>query len=674
MRRWSIRSLIGAEPGRAAAASRRRSLIAQADTARDRRQFDEAARLYRQVTELAPDNIGMQVQYGHALKEAGRYADAEAAYRGARDARPDDSDIALQLGHFYKLLDRLDDAEQSYKAALSLRPDWSEAGRELEAIARHRALWSGEPRPTRTQLVIARLAPMGLRPAALPEPPSLHIHRLGMWEDFGGERHRTLRGIAALRGYFVAASPIEELRVSLGEIRLYTGAVATNIALKPNSGNGADAFKAVFNVWIDCSELPRRPGTIVLRFVDQGGVIHTHSAAVVVIDPLDEAAYPDSDAAVSLDAADGRSIEDRIRARPSMVREARRSAFPAGLQSVLVMRTDQLGDMVASIPALKRLRALAPLARIVGLVTSANIDFAKTLDLFDELIEVDFPDVPGERRRVMPIEAQRRLRGRLQPYAFDVAIDLAPSHVSRELLLLSGARFLHGFGGGGDWPWLDGRLEFNTPDPIDERDTAPHSTKMLALVEALGTLVRPLGETMRRPDLHRSVLEAYDIGSQARFAVLHLGARLTFSRWPHFAALAARLLRETDLIVVVMDPDQQGKALPAELVAHPRIRLLTERLPFDHLDAFLSYAAVMIGNDSGPKHLASLRGTPTITLFTARIHWGEWGQENTGVIISRRVPCAGCAIFHDLDECGKDFACIRGISVDEVLRSAMRYI
>jgi hypothetical protein len=39
-----------------------------------------------------------------------------------------------------------------------------------------------------------------------------------------------------------------------------------------------------------------------------------------------------------------------------------------------------------------------------------------------------------------------------------------------------------------------------------------------------------------------------------------------------------------------------------------------------------------------------------------RNNWSEWGQENTGNIVSRRVPCGGCSIHHDEEECGKNFA------------------
>jgi ADP-heptose:LPS heptosyltransferase len=111
--------------------------------------------------------------------------------------------------------------------------------------------------------------------------------------------------------------------------------------------------------------------------------------------------------------------------------------------------------------------------------------------------------------------------------------------------------------------------------------------------------------------------------------------------------------------------------LAPDLLDSGRFQLLDRHLPFDDLDALLSFCTVFVGNDSGPKHLAALRGVKVVSLHSARINWNEMGQEISGIIISRKVPCAGCGIDYDEDECGKDFACITKISPEEVFTSVM---
>ena len=246
--------------------------------------------------------------------------------------------------------------------------------------------------------------------------------------------------------------------------------------------------------------------------------------------------------------------------------------------------------------------------------------------------------------------------------------------MSRDLLLLSGAKFLYGTGGE-DWPWLSSDFLFHTRDRWTRHDMTPHSTKVLALVETLGTLLKTSAPIVRRDDLDREILEPLGIGPDDRFAVLHAGARIGFSRWPFYPQLAQLILAQTDLKVVMMSENPSYRqSLPPELLRNDRFLFFDKRLAFDQFDGFLSFATVMVANDSGPKHLASLRGTNVVTIFSARINWTEWGQENVGVIISRRIPCAGCAILHHADECGKDFACVTDIRLQEVYDAMMVYV
>lgn len=65
----------------------------QADQARDRQDWTQAARLYGKGLQLDPDNFPMWVQYGHCLKQEGRFAKAEAAYGRAIDLCPEDADF-----------------------------------------------------------------------------------------------------------------------------------------------------------------------------------------------------------------------------------------------------------------------------------------------------------------------------------------------------------------------------------------------------------------------------------------------------------------------------------------------------------------------------------------------------------------------------------------------------
>jgi hypothetical protein len=55
------------------------------------------------------------------------------------------------------------------------------------------------------------------------------------------------------------------------------------------------------------------------------------------------------------------------------------------------------------------------------------------------------------------------------------------------------------------------------------------------------------------------------------------------------------------------------------------------------------------------------------------VPWREWGQDDSGFIVTRRAPCYGCGI-EDIADCGKGLPCLVDITVDEVFGAVRRAI
>jgi ADP-heptose:LPS heptosyltransferase len=191
--------------------------------------------------------------------------------------------------------------------------------------------------------------------------------------------------------------------------------------------------------------------------------------------------------------------------------------------------------------------------------------------------------------------------------------------------------------------------------------------KMLALVEALGALYRPAMKARPIIETERSLLSRFGLDATDRYIVLHTGARLPYTRWHGFGVLAGLLLEHTNLKIIVFSEPGAAASLPRS----SRLHVIEGMTSFSEFDAVIAFCTIFIGNDSGPKHLAALRGAMVISLHMARLNWSEWGQEGHGVIISRCTPCAGCAIGSAGEECGKAFACLAYISPQEVLEAAL---
>jgi tetratricopeptide (TPR) repeat protein len=101
---------------------RRPSPIALANRARDTRKWELAVRYYRDALDLKPDEPGIWVQCGHALKEAGKVSEAEVAYRKALELDAKNADTNAALGHALALQGRSAEAAAAYRQALALAP------------------------------------------------------------------------------------------------------------------------------------------------------------------------------------------------------------------------------------------------------------------------------------------------------------------------------------------------------------------------------------------------------------------------------------------------------------------------------------------------------------------------------------------------------------------------
>lgn len=679
-----------------AAARRRlaRDMIARAEAARGEGAFSIAGVLFAEAADLLPARHDLHVQAGHMFKEGGDLSAAERHYRRAAENMPDDADLALQLGHFFKTSGRLAEAVASYRRAATLAPSLPDPQREIAAI--EAAGWRGEsaanPPPkialdpglaAPSRVISADIHKLNLAPELAPRPiadglreyvRSIEIRMLGRRERTYWGIYQTLRGVEAIQGVCIADRPVLTIMLLLNGQMVYRGGVRGGYPVPHDVEQRARKY--VFNVWIDLSDFAEGQYELEYRAFDIDGQSISRTEWVVIAPPLDRPTLPESDNDVPRpDPGDPRSLDDQINARPSMVRPARRTLLREPPRTILIQRPDVLGDLVVSVPALRRLREIFPDAFFVGVVSKANRDLAETLGFFDALVETEMAFNHWEQRRVVTLEAQAALARDLARWNFDLAIDLCAAGESRLLLPLSGAPALIGFRCG-ELPGLTIEVTGSSNDPWNSHDMVPHTNKALALVEWLAAMMRSDDNIVRR-DLDRGLIEAADMDPAQDYVVLHAGGRWDFSQWPHYPALVEMLLERTDLTILLLanDPALLGRISPQARHSN-RFRFLARRLDFDVLDALVSHAALFIGDDSGVKHLAALRGTKVIGIQNARNNWAEWGHENEGYIMTRRVPCAGCQIQHYPEslDCGRDFVCITGIRPEEVRDIALRLL
>ncbi len=130
----------------------------------------------------------------------------------------------------------------------------------------------------------------------------------------------------------------------------------------------------------------------------------------------------------------------------------------------------------------------------------------------------------------------------------------------------------------------------------------------------------------------RLLLERNGIPRGSPYAVLQPGARLATMRWPaaKFAAIA-RWLREAHGIASVVNLSAREEEIAPEVRNEMRgCAAVPEGLGLAELIALVAGAAIFVGNDSGPAHVAAAAARPCVVIYgsTNPAQWRPWRMEH----------------------------------------------
>lgn len=283
-----------------------------------------------------------------------------------------------------------------------------------------------------------------------------------------------------------------------------------------------------------------------------------------------------------------------------------------------MLRAGGLGDLIFALPAIESLAAAYPEASITLLGMPAHAALLQDRSGHPiQDVEV-VPAAPGVRNGDSdPAEVEafaERMRGR----RFDLAVQAhGGGRNSNPFLLRLGARVTVGTA---------------TPDaaPLTrmlDYDVEQH--EVLRWLEVAGLAGAPAVQLEAVLATRDGEVEAARrrLPSGERHLVIHPSASDPRRQWPpkRFAAVAAEVVREGVVVHVIGDAADVALAdglveaahelLPEPL--HQRVASLAGVLSMSELAGVLAVADVVLGNDSGPRHLAHALGSRTVGLFWA---------------------------------------------------------
>jgi heptosyltransferase-1 len=336
---------------------------------------------------------------------------------------------------------------------------------------------------------------------------------------------------------------------------------------------------------------------------------------------------------------------------------------------ILIVKLGSIGDIVHTLPALAAMRRALPDAEISWAVERNAVEILKDNPLLDRLIEVD---TKALRRGLMSGETLRAPRQQLRllrASAFDLALDFQGLLKSAMVARLSGARRVYGFARDALREPAS-RILLHTTVQIPARLHVIR--KNLAMAEnALGISVPAHPDDFQFPigldRTHEDEAAAAALGTEGRFAILNPAGGWPTKLWSaeKFGALADELWNHSGLHSLVTCGPGESDLAKTVLANSKSGKARTVSLSLKGFHALAKHAAVYIGGDTGPTHLAVAARTPVVGLFGPTEWWRNGSPYADDVCVERND--IGCRLDCHRRSCSQ-WICM-DIDVERVLHA-----
>lgn len=333
------------------------------------------------------------------------------------------------------------------------------------------------------------------------------------------------------------------------------------------------------------------------------------------------------------------------------------------IQNILVIRLSSIGDVLLTSPLLRLLRQRFPHASIDFVIKSRYIDVIRTSPYLDNIYQLDTSQ---------GFSALKEMREQLRVHRYDLVVDIHNNFRSHYLRKIPGAdivvikkykwqRFLLVWCG---WNF------YNIIVPVYQRyiHTVAHCG-----IEDDGQGLEFVLDAKVQSVLH-SKLHTMGFQFDKKTLAIAPGAGFFTKRWPleYFLAVAENLRNNPHLQFILLG-DKSDALLTHQLANALGASAfdLAGRLDFMESAVALSYADVMLTNDTGLMHLATALDKATVSIFGSTVQ--ELGffpvGKNVLVIEQAGLSCRPCTHMGRTSCPKRHFKCMREIQPQRVLNA-----
>jgi len=314
-------------------------------------------------------------------------------------------------------------------------------------------------------------------------------------------------------------------------------------------------------------------------------------------------------------------------------------------KKVLIIKPSSLGDVVHCLPILSGLRSHYPGSHISWLLRPDCAEILKSSPHLDQIIPFDRKHYGNISWNLTAARDFIRFLKDLRSQKFDLVLDLQGLFRSAFIAYCTAAPTRLGFARARECAALFYTHRITTPNqPEHIVDSYWRFAQYLGFGHHPKNFNLHLGPKLEQES--KDLLNQNQFTADTPYAVLLIGGTSAKKRWPpsRFAELAHILHQKYQLTSVLLGAGAAESHAAQQLLQHaPNQKIIINLIDQTSLlqtAALIKHARLVVGNDSGPLHIAAALSVPLVGLYgpTNPAVVGPYGQLDSVVLAAPDLP------------------------------------
>lgn len=331
------------------------------------------------------------------------------------------------------------------------------------------------------------------------------------------------------------------------------------------------------------------------------------------------------------------------------------------IKKILVTRTDRIGDIILTTPALQAIKEMYPTVELHVMVLPYTAEILEGNPYVDKIIVYD------KRGKHKSFMQTIRFARTLSREHYDVAIHLHPTNRVHIISFVAGIARRIGY---------NRNFSFLLTDSIPEnkhkglKHESEYAFELLSFVHVKQPrILKPFFSVNAEHEKELfSLLKEQKIDVK-KIISFFPSASCPSKMWPvdSFVELAQSLIDAYNVGIFLVG-GQEDRDVSDKIVekVHGPVFNVTGLLSLKQLGALFKNSLFVVSNDSGPAHIAAALDTPVVTIFGRNdpgLHprrWHPLGEKS--FYLHQPLECIECRAHN----CIRSFACLRAVTPQDV--------